>query len=229
MFWASTRRAPVRRADRDQRARVAGLGGSGEPPLLVHQVQGEDAVERDARPLGDPAHLVEQIRRVPLDGGDEPGRLDEPRDERLRRPASRPATSASQRSRRPWIGSRSASPCARPRSRPSPWHSTIACVVTAIATILARCGGGWTRTRRLVLPRPSAGSPLQREKCGRPASSPSSSSSPAPPHAGRRRRTTPPRRRPRRTRLRRSPAWSSRPLRLAPRTRRAPGSRCGCG
>src|SRR5207248_10376969 len=71
--------------DRDQRAGVARLGRSGEPPLLVHQVQGEDAVDGDVRPLGDPPHLGEQVGRVTLDGRKETGRLDELRYERLRR------------------------------------------------------------------------------------------------------------------------------------------------
>jgi hypothetical protein len=80
------RRSPVRRTDRDQRARVAGLGRRGEPPLLVHQVQGQHTVEANARSLGDAAHLLEQVRGVALDRRHEARRLQEGRDERLRRP-----------------------------------------------------------------------------------------------------------------------------------------------
>ena len=81
------RRTPVAAGGREHAARVARLRGGGEPPLLVHQVQREHALERDAGRLGDPAHLLQEIRRVPFGGGDESGGPDQIGDEVGRRPA----------------------------------------------------------------------------------------------------------------------------------------------
>ena len=57
----------VLRRRRHQAACVPRLRRRGEPPLLVHQVQRQDAVERDPGRLGDPAHLHQEAGRVPPD------------------------------------------------------------------------------------------------------------------------------------------------------------------
>ena len=130
MFWASTAGRPFRPPP-PAGCTLPRLRGGREPPLLVHQVQRQHALERDPGGLGDPAHLVEQVRRLALDGGDEARRPHELGDERRRvrfepgRDVGVPALE--QR----LIYARSASPWARPRSRAPPRHSTIASGVTA--------------------------------------------------------------------------------------------------
>ena len=112
--------------DRDHAARVPVAPGLRVPPLLVHQVVGEDPLERHRGPLGDAAHLLEQLGRVrprsPAGTGSRRGGR-----RRARRPGcpcARPPRRPTARARSP-IRSRSASPWARPRSRPEPDTSTI--------------------------------------------------------------------------------------------------------
>ncbi len=80
--WASV---PCRH--RQQAAGVPRLGRSREPPLLVHQVQRQDALEGDPGRVGDPAYLLQQVGRVPPDRGHEARRRDQIGDEPGRRTA----------------------------------------------------------------------------------------------------------------------------------------------
>ena len=99
MFWARSapRPSPAGTATRLHACRWP--GGLGVPPLLVHQVVGEDALERHGGALGDAAHLLEQLGRRGLDRRQEARRARGAR-RRARRPgcpSARP-TSASHRS-----------------------------------------------------------------------------------------------------------------------------------